>query len=593
VRDSPSLLSVAMRARRWADQQRLDPLSEDHVPGASAAERRRLAALGGLAAAVAEGHEDEWPAEVRGWAAAAPRPPADLVASVRERFAAGDDPLAAVYERAVTPRNRRRLGTFFTPPILVDHMLDRAQALAGRAPDVVVDPGAGVGAFTVAAARRWPDARVVAVDLNVVTLGMLAARLAHEELAARTELILTDFLPWLSEIPPDDDSVWLYLGNPPFTRTQSLDRVTKDAAAEAAGDLVTSGHATLSTYFAAAILRSLRPQDAACLLLPAAWTYTRSARELRQGLWAQRRRPLELHRWPTTARAFTGPDVTATVVGIGAQSAADQPYRYGRADARDGEIVLVGEQEQEREGACPDPFPGGAGRRTTQPPPATVPLSEVFRVRRGLATGANRFFFIDQDVARTLPEELYRPGLLTLRDIDVAHPLLDRTAWEALVQRGRRCILVDLTPESEQNEAVAAYLAAGRAEELHLRYLCAQRDPWYVLERVAPPELLLAPLMTPTSLQLVRNVVGVVPSNSLYGLYRQSGVRDETAARVEEWLRSDDGRRALRGQGRRLRGGSLKLEPGDLKSLPIPESLLTDPEPGGELADGELAVATP
>ena len=45
----------------------------------------------------------------------------------------------------------------------------------GVRPASVVDPGAGVGAFTLNAATRW-HAPLVAVDLNVVTLGLLAAR---------------------------------------------------------------------------------------------------------------------------------------------------------------------------------------------------------------------------------------------------------------------------------------------------------------------------------------------------------------------------------------------------------------------------------
>ncbi|MBY8854570.1 N-6 DNA methylase, partial [Saccharothrix sp. MB29] len=70
---------------------------------------------------------------------------------------------------------RRRLGTFFTPPAIVKHMMEICQKLTPK-PDHVVDPGAGVGAFTLEALRIWTSASVAAVDLNVVTLGLLAAR---------------------------------------------------------------------------------------------------------------------------------------------------------------------------------------------------------------------------------------------------------------------------------------------------------------------------------------------------------------------------------------------------------------------------------
>jgi hypothetical protein len=107
--------------------------------------------------------------------------------------------------------------------------------------------------------------------------------------------------------------------------------------------MVTSGHATLSTLFAAAVARQLEPQDAMVLVPPAAWTDTRSARELRAGLWSERLRPLELHRSPTRTRAFTGPSVTATVVGLGARRDRPRPFVHGIARA-DSESVAISER---------------------------------------------------------------------------------------------------------------------------------------------------------------------------------------------------------------------------------------------------------
>ncbi|MCW5954578.1 MAG: 50S ribosomal protein L11 methyltransferase, partial [Propionibacteriaceae bacterium] len=38
-------------------------------------------------------------------------------------------------------------------------------------PSTIVDVGAGVGIFSIAASVAWPDASVIAVDVNPVTLG--------------------------------------------------------------------------------------------------------------------------------------------------------------------------------------------------------------------------------------------------------------------------------------------------------------------------------------------------------------------------------------------------------------------------------------
>lgn len=103
--------------------------------------------------------------------------------------------------------HRPRSGTFFTSRVLVKHMLTTGQRLIGQAPDVVVDPGAGVGAFSLAAASRWPGARVIAVDINLVTLGLLAARLDHAGPADHAELVLGDVVGWLATRTRDPGSV--------------------------------------------------------------------------------------------------------------------------------------------------------------------------------------------------------------------------------------------------------------------------------------------------------------------------------------------------------------------------------------------------
>ncbi len=334
----PTTLSIALRVRRWADEQEVGALREESVPGADATERVRLAALGGIVRAIGGAGTDFWPEELASWCSAAPAPPDNLLADITVGLDRDEDLLAAIYERAVTPRHRRQLGTFFTSPALVEHMLDRAEHMLECAPSVVVDPGAGVGAFTVAAARRWPDARILAVDVNLVTLGLLGARLTYEGLVDHATLVHEDFLAWIQHSAPGDTGPWLYLGNPPYTRTQALDAETKIQASTLTRGAVTSGHATLSTIFAAAIQDRLRPQDATCLLLPAAWTHTRSARELREALWKKVWRPLELHRWPSRTRAFVGPGVTATILSLGAHRQRRQPYRFARAEIRDGRV---------------------------------------------------------------------------------------------------------------------------------------------------------------------------------------------------------------------------------------------------------------
>jgi adenine-specific DNA-methyltransferase len=360
------------------------------VDGATDAERRLLGALGAVAAAVANEHVASWTDPVRLWAACAPRCPAEITEGVCAALGSGVDPLPALYDVSISRAHRRRLGTVFTPAPVVDHMLDLAAEVMDHEPDCVADPGAGVGAFTVAAARRWPHARVVALDVNVVTLGLLAARIAFEidaesadaDTLRRIELVHADYLDRLADRFGAGKGRLLTLGNPPYTRIQELPAEYRAKAIALCDGIGVSGHANLAVLFQAATLRHLRKQDASCMVLPGSIDYTAASRGLRRTLW-HASRPIVMHRTPATTRPFTGNCAQATVVAIGPEDSERSPLRMARVRF-DGEAAVVIE-DWERERADDEPanwFWTQRPRRGNQ----TLPLSELAVVRRGVAT---------------------------------------------------------------------------------------------------------------------------------------------------------------------------------------------------------------
>ena len=132
-------MELVERLIKWAKAQSMAALPEEAVPGTTEGERSALAAIGGVAAALAGLPASEWPLEMRDWMAQAPLPPDDLVRSLQSELEGGRDVLAMLYEGVVAGRNRRRLGTFFTPPAVVEFMLDLAEEVL-PAPASVIDP---------------------------------------------------------------------------------------------------------------------------------------------------------------------------------------------------------------------------------------------------------------------------------------------------------------------------------------------------------------------------------------------------------------------------------------------------------------------
>ena len=133
-------------------------------------------------------------------------------------------------------------------------------------------------------------------------------------------------------------------------------------------------------------------------------------------------------------------------------------------------------------------FPATSQARlhTTEPK-----LSDFFKIKRGIATGNNKFFILsDEEISKAkLPLMAFRPILPSPRYIDgdevqadsKGNPCLDRKLF----------VLDPRLPEKEIQQSMPTlwnYLKAGKEQGIHETYLCRHRKLWYAQEnRPAAP----------------------------------------------------------------------------------------------------------
>lgn len=577
----------------WLRQNAKHGWDDSVVPGATDAERARLFALGGFVNPVVypagKKQVEGWPAEVLAWTSA-PEPPVDLAKRLRAAAASSHEVLSRIYERTVTASSRRRLGTFFTPAPLVIHMFETAERLLGQYPQLIVDPGAGVGAFSVPAVDRW-RCDAVAVDVNPVTLGLLgvASALRGQTVvewaatparsARRVHLAHADYLRWVGPfLQSSHRRPALVLGNPPYTRHQSLGPAQKTDAARLSGDLVSSTLAGLSTYFLAVTLRHLRADDSVVMLLPSNWLTTRYAQEIRAHLWGLQTRRTELHVFPTELEVFPGTQVAAVVLGLGPRMTSEQPLVVTAAHLSPTTVEMQETHIVTRAGTVPPDFSRLAQATEESGPLRSltrrVTLGDIAVVRRGVATGANaRYFLTDRAVGR-LPQDAVAPAIVRLRGFEGDD--LTRTAHDALGAQGARRWLVDFHAYRQNGRTalpvqLRTFIDDLESDGIHLRHLLSVRGAtWWVPEAVAPAQILIGP-MTKGSFRIVKNSVGAVHSNTLYGVSLRNV--DPTATEVlHRWLEGEDGQARLAQVARRHATGLLKLEPRALKGVEVPRS---------------------
>ncbi len=551
----------------------VDPVPAEWVPGATSKERVSLAALGSLVNGVVGEQPRPHPAfadpTLLEWLSQGEVPPEDVILATKMLVSDGaEDGLAALYANLVSGRSRRTLGTFFTPSDEVRWMINRWTE-HHPAPASVADVGAGVGIFTTTAAHRWQHAQVWAIDINPITLGLLALRV-HDELplvgpeanAPGVRLVLDDFTQWMTTAWASLPGGRLILGNPPYTRLQLLPRDQRDRLWEAAGGLC-GRRASLSALITAMSLRALGPEDGLCLLLPAQWLESDYARELRRHLWSLRDRRIELHLFEEDLFPDARVDAVALIIGPG----ADRPQNivFSRPDHQ---------RVFDRGGPNPDAWRELFDISDLTPSTdATLPssrLRDVLSVRRGVATGANSFFVIPDRDRRQLDPSVLTP---LIRRLNTLPDVVTDEVLGALPENERYFLLTATQQDLAHQKGLQKYVTAGQKAGVGLAHLCSSRQSWYDLTaEVRRPELVMGQ-STKSTFRFVENLAGATLVNNLYGLDWKPDVSSLTRAAVLDWLRSASGQEALRSQSRSHSSGLWKIEPRALLDTPMPEAL--------------------
>ncbi len=114
-----------------------------------------------------------------------------------------------------------------------------------------------------------------------------------------------------------------------------------------------------------------------------------------------------------------------------------------------------------------------------------VPLGQWATVQRGYTTGANNFFYLDEETIERwkIEPEFRRPLLKSLRLVK------RRITGRADCQHQLLCIPAD---SGLSGTGAGAYVAWADEQGLHKRRSLASRQPWYSLSRQEPAPLLLA-----------------------------------------------------------------------------------------------------
>jgi adenine-specific DNA-methyltransferase len=209
-------------------------------------------------------------------------------------------------------------------------------------------------------------------------------------------------------------------------------------------------------------------------------------------------------------------------------------------------------------------------------------VGDLFAIKRGLATGANDFFIVDETTIERheIPARFLRPVLPPPRLLKetIIHAHADGTP-----QLGRRLFLLacDESPEwvAAHYPGLWAYLQSGVARSIHKGYLCASKEVWYFQEQRTPAPFLATymgrgSIHTKPPVRFLLNHSAAIVTNVYLNLYPRpplAALLKEEPRRAEELLHVLNAIPAdeILRSGRTYGGGLHKVEPKELASVVV------------------------
>ncbi len=484
-------------------------------------------------------------------------PSADLLAEVRTAILDGGDPLGDLLCTLRSAGERRGQGATYTPPTLVRSMLDRA-CERGVMPSRVVDPGAGSGRFLIEAARRFPKARLVGIEIDPLAAKLLDANLAVHGLARRAEVMIGDY----REVRlPSAPGPTLFIGNPPYVRHHRLGAAWKRWLTETAErrGLPSSQLAGLHVHFFLATVEHARPGDFGAFVTAAEWldvNYGKLLRALFLGGLGGSSVTLVAPTAPAFADAMTTAAITCFEVG------ARKATLYFRrveelSDLGATDPGLARDREAVSRAARWSPL----FAPSRQGPAGFVQLGELCRVHRGQVTGNNAFWTAGPH-SEGLPERVFFRAVTRAQELYRAgRALKDACPLARLVD-----LPVDLDELApEERRAAQAFLRKAKAAGVHEGYVASHRKPWWSV-RLRSPAPILATYMARRAPGFVRNLCAARHLNIAHGLYP----RERMSATALDRLRDHLAANTSTAEGRTYAGGLTKFEPKEMERLLVP-----------------------
>lgn len=477
------------------------------------------------------------------------------------------------HQKLPTEWNEREIlrgkGQFWTPNWVAEAMI----AYVSQNTDLIFDPATGRGAFYEALLKlNKPEISFFGTDVD---REVLTDEIYKQESCT---VEIRDFIK-----NPPQMKFKAIIGNPPYIRHHRIDEETK-AFLRRLSSVVTGfsidGRAGYHIYFFIQALNLLEQDGRLAFIMPADTCEGKFAQNLWK--WISEKFCIEgVITFAEKATPFPNVDTNAMVFLIKNSKPAKtlQWIKANKAYSSDlFDFVSSNFKKQDFETIeiitrqLSEGIATGFSRPEQNQNEFKYHLNDFAKVMRGIATGSNEFFFLTAQQVKEIgiPKEFIKRAIGRTRD--ATGSILTVEDLEQLEKENRPTYLFSINGHSNFPKSVSDYLKVGEEMQLPNRSLIKQRKPWYKMEKREIPPMLFSYLGR-RRIRFIKNEAGVLPLTGflcIYPIYTNA----KSVNNLWQALNHPETLENLNLVGKSYGSGAIKVEPGNLSKLPIPEHIV-------------------
>lgn len=474
-------------------------------------------------------------------------------------------------------------GGYYTPPDLADFLV---RWVAVTNPTRILEPSCGDGVFIDSIARHIDGPALRCFELDRGESKKARVRAASAGLID-TVVSATDFLSWANANQATKEGTFdAVVGNPPFVRYQYLPAEFQAQAQRVfeTHDCKFTKHTNAWVPFILASFAMLRPGGRLAMVVPAEVIHVTHAQSLRTYLGKQASRilvvdPEEIWFEDTLQGAVLLLAEKKKSARSKAQGMAIHPVR-GRAFL-DGSPEAMFRQARTINGKT---ISGKWTRALLGA--ATLDLldeiedradvfqrfDQVAEVDVGIVTGANDFFLVNDEVVERYGLSKWSHPMFGRSD-HCPGIIYDSKQHESNSKGGKPTNFLWFNDDEVQRSSKArAYIRSGEEQDLHTRYKCRIRKPWYVVPSVYSTEVGMLKRAHDTP-RLILNKLGAYTTDTAYRVRSLSGSPSQLVTAFMNAVTAVSAEL----EGRHYGGGVLELVPSEIEKLLLPRPELVRP----------------